>query len=117
MFAAWTKLISRVRLDVKEVAARVEGYYDGMEDPSFYTARKLRLLKLERRAYRACSPGEQFEFSGSEGRRTPTADPSHLTRPGDALVYEGDCAMDDFIRSSNLDDEDFPDSSVDGLVL
>ena len=82
----WTKLISRVRLDVKEVAARVEGYYDGMEDPSFYAARKLRPLKLERRAYGACSPGEQFEFSGSEGGRTPTADPSHLTRPGDDMV-------------------------------
>lgn len=117
VFVAWTKLISRIRLDVKEVAARVEGYYDGMEDPSFYAARKLRPLKLERRAYRACSPGEQFEFSGSEGRRTPTADPSHLTRPCDAPVYEGDYAMDDFIESSNLDDGDFPDSLVDGLVL
>jgi hypothetical protein len=117
VFIAWTKLISRVRLDMKEVAARVEGYYDSMEDPSFYTAWKLRLLKLERRAYRACSPGEQFEFSGSEGRRTPTVDPSHLTRPSNALVYEGDYTIDDFIRSSNLDDKDFPDSSVDGLVL
>jgi hypothetical protein len=27
-----------VRLDLKEVAARVEGYYDGMENPSFYVA-------------------------------------------------------------------------------
>ena len=113
----WTKLISRVRLDVKEVAARVEGYHDGMEDPSFYTAQKLRLLKLERRAYRACSPGEQFEFSGSEGGRTPIVDPSYLTRPSDALVYEGDCAIDDFIWSSNLDDKDFPDLSVGSLVL
>ena len=43
---------------MKEVVARVEGYYDSIEDPSFYTARKLRLLKLERRAYRAYSPGE-----------------------------------------------------------
>ena len=102
---------------MREVAARVEGSYDGMGDPTFYAVRKLRPLKLERRAYRACSPGEQFEFSDSEGGRTPTADPSHLTRPRDALVYEGDCAMDDFIRSSNLDDEDFPDSLVDGLVL
>ena len=59
VFAAWVRLVSRVRLDVKEVAARVEGYYDGMEDPSFYAARKLRPLRLERRAYRACSPGER----------------------------------------------------------
>lgn len=70
VFAAWVKPISSIRPDVMEVAARVESYYDGMEDPSFYAARKLRPLKLERRAYRACSPGEQFEFSGSEGRRT-----------------------------------------------
>jgi hypothetical protein len=102
---------------VKEVAARVEGYYDGIEDPSFYTARKLRPLKLERRAYRAYSPGEQFEFSGSKGGRTPTVDPSYLMRPSDAPVYEGDYAIDDFIESSNLDDKDFPDSSVGGLVL
>ena len=58
MFVAWTRLISRIRLDIKEVAARVESYYDGIEDPSFYAARKLRPLRLERRAYRACSPGE-----------------------------------------------------------
>jgi hypothetical protein len=38
VFAAWTLLISRVRLDLKEVAARVEGYCDGMENPSFYVA-------------------------------------------------------------------------------
>jgi hypothetical protein len=109
VFVAWTQLISRVRLDVKEVATRVEGYYDGMEDPSFYAARKLRPLKLERRAYRTRSPAEQFEFSGSEGGMTPTADPSCLTRPGDmvASIYEQDCAMDDFIRSSSIDDEDF----------
>jgi hypothetical protein len=115
VFAAWTRLIPRVRLDVKDVAARVEGYYDGMEDPSFYTARKLRPLKLERHAYRACSPSEQFAFSGSEGGRTPTADPGRLIQPGGAQVCEGDCAMDDFIQSSMLDDEDFPDLSVDDL--
>jgi hypothetical protein len=97
---------------VREVAARVEGYYDGMEDPSFYAARKLRPLKLERRAYRACSPGEQFEYSGSEGRRTPTTDPTYLTQPSDAPIYGGDCAMDDFIQSSRLDDENFPDLST-----
>jgi hypothetical protein len=71
-----------VRLDVKEVAARVEDYYDGMEDPFFYVARKLRPLKLERRAYRACSSGEQYEFSGSEGGRTPTADPNSCHERG-----------------------------------
>jgi hypothetical protein len=112
IFAAWVKLIYSVRPDVREVAARVEGYFDGMEDPSFYAARKLRPLKLERRAYRACSPSEQFEFSGSEGRRTPTADPAHLTQLGDATIYGGDGAMDDFIQSSRLDDEDFPDLST-----
>lgn len=110
VFAAWTQLISRVRLDVKEVAARVEGYYDGMEDPSFYAARKLRPLKLERRAYRACSPGEQFEFSGSEGGRTPTADPNSLMRPSDAMVGEEYViGMEDFIDSSGLEDADMPD--------
>jgi hypothetical protein len=109
VFAAWTQLISRVRLDVKEVAARVEGYYDGMEDPSFYAARKLRPSKLERRAYRAHSPAEQFEVSGSEGGKTPTADPSCLVRPDDTVtsIYQQDSAMDDFIRSSSIDDEDF----------
>ena len=97
MFVAWTRLISRIRLDVKEVAARVESYYDGIEDPSFYAARKLRPLKLERRAYRACSLGEQFEFSGSEGGRTPTVDPGRLTQLGEAVVCEGDYTVDDFI--------------------
>ena len=94
---------------MKEVAARVEGYYDGMEDPSFYAARKLRPLKLERRAYCAQSLGEQFEFSGSEGRRTPTTDLSCLTQlvGGHASIYEEDCPMDDFIRLSSIDDEDF----------
>lgn len=107
IFAAWTRLISRVRLDVKEVAARVEGYYDGMEDPSFLN-RKLRPLKLERRAYRACSPGEQFEFSGSEGVRTPTADPNSLTWPSHGMVGE-DYAIEDFISSSGLEDTDISD--------
>ena len=113
VFSAWAQLVPRVRLDVKEVAARVEGYYDGMEDPSFYAARKLRPLKLERRAYRAQSPGEQFEFSGSEGGRTPTTDPSCLMQLGEGRtsLYEQDCAMDDFIRSSSIDDEDFADLS------
>lgn len=107
VFAAWVRLISRVRLDVNEVAARVVGYFDGMEDPSFYTNRKLRPLKLERRAYRACSPGEQFDFSGSEGSRTPTVDPGCLSRPGDGVVYGGDCLMDEFIESSPVKDDDF----------
>jgi len=117
VFAAWTQLIPRVRLDVKEVAARVEGYYDGMEDPSFYAARKLRPLKLERRAYRAHSPAEQFEFSGSEGGKTPTAEPSCLVRPDDTVtsIYQQDGAMDDFIRSSSIDDEDFAILSGDAL--
>lgn len=117
VFSAWAQLIPRVRLDVKEVAARVEGYYDGMEDPSFYAARKLRPLKLERRAYRAQSPGEQFEFSGSEGGRTPTTDPSCLMQLGEdrSSIYERDYAMDDFIRSSSIDDEDFAVLSGDTL--
>lgn len=113
IFAAWVNMIPSVRPDVREVATRVEGYFDGMEDPSFYAARKLRPLKLERRAYRACSPSEQFEFSGSEGRRTPTADPAYLTQLGDAAIYGENGAMDDFIQSSKLDDEDFPDLSTD----
>lgn len=112
IFAAWTRLISRVRLDVKEVAARVEGFYNSMEDPAFYVARKLRPLKLERRAYRACSPGKQFEFSGSEGRRTLTADPAYLMQPGGTTIYGGEYAIDDFIQSSRLDDKDFPDLST-----
>lgn len=104
VFAAWVQLVSRVRLDVKEVAARVEGYYDGMEDPSFLN-RKLRPLRLERRAYRACSPGEQFEFSGSEGGKTPTADPNNLMRPSDGIRGE-EYAIEDFIDSSGLEDAD-----------
>jgi hypothetical protein len=111
VFAAWARLIPRVRLDVKEVAARVEGYFDGMEVPSFYAVRKLRPLKLERHAYRACSPSEQFEFSGSEGGRTPTADPRCLTRPGGTVVYGEDYAIEDFIQSSGFEDEDFADLS------
>lgn len=114
VFAAWSGLILKVRPDVKDVAARVEGYYDGMEDHSFYAARKLRPLKLERRAYRACSPGEQFEFSGSEGGRTPTADPSSLTRPSDTILGE-DYTMEDFTDSSGLEDADMlepPDSNA-----
>lgn len=109
VFTAWVRLILKVRPDVREVGSRVEGYYDGMEDPSFYAARKLRPLKLERRAYRAHSPAEQFDFSGSEGGRTPTADPSCLAQPDGMIssIYREDCAMDDFIRSSSIDDEDF----------
>lgn len=113
VFAAWVQLVSRVRLDVKEVAARVEGYYDGMEDPSFLN-RKLRPLRLERRAYRACSPGEQFEFSGSEGGKTPTADPNNLMRPSDGMAGE-EYAIEDFIDSSGLEDADMlelPGSSI-----
>ena len=114
VFAAWVQLVTRVRLDVKDVAARVEGYYDGMEDPSFYAARKLRPLRLERRAYRACSPGEQFEFSGSEGRKTPTADPNNLMRPSDGMMGE-EYTIEDFIDSSGLEDADMlelPRSSI-----
>ena len=106
-------MVSRVRLDVKEVASRVEGYYDGMENPSFLN-RKLRPLRLERRAYRACSPGEQFEFSGSEGGKTPTADPNSLMRPSDGMAGEA-YAIEDFIGSSGLEDGDMlelPRSSI-----
>jgi hypothetical protein len=113
VFAAWVRLVPRVRLDVKEVAARVEGYYDGMEDPSFLN-RKLRPLRLERRAYRACSPGEQFEFSGSEGGKTPTADPNSLMRPSDGIAGE-EYTVEDFIDSSGLEDADMlelPRSSI-----
>lgn len=88
----------------------MEGYYDGMEDPTFYAARKLRPLKLERRAYRACSPSEQFEFSGSEGRRTPTADSNSLVRPSETMVGD-EYGMEDFIDSSGLEDADMPDLS------
>jgi hypothetical protein len=41
---------------VKDIAARIEAYYDAIENPSPYTAP--RLLKLERYAYRAYSPSE-----------------------------------------------------------
>ena len=73
-----------MRLDIKEVVARVEGYYNGMEDPSFLN-RKLRLLKLEQHAYYAYSPGKQFEYLGSEGRRTLIADLNSLTQPSDII--------------------------------
>lgn len=93
----------KVRPDVREVRARVQGYYDSIKDPSFYAARKLRPLKLERRAYHAYSPAEQFHFSGSKGGRTPTADPSCLTPPNGMIPsnYE----MDDFVYPS-IPDED-----------
>lgn len=109
VFVAWTGLISRVNLGVKGIASRMEACYDGMENPSPYATP--RPLKLERHAYRAYSPSEQFEFSGSEGGRTPTADPSRLVQPGEALVHGGDYTVDDFIQSSRLDDEDFADLS------
>jgi hypothetical protein len=102
-------LISRIELGVKDVAVRMEACYDGMENPSPYAAP--RSLKLERHAYRAYSPTEQFDFSGSEGRRTPAADPSRLTQPGRVLVCEGDYTVEDFIQSSRLEDEDFTDLS------
>lgn len=107
IFAAWVQLISRVRSDVKEVAARVVGYFDGMEDPSFFANRKLKPLKLERRAYRAHSPGEQFDFSGSEGARTPTAEPGCLMRPEQGAVWVEECSMDEFVESNPLTDDDF----------
>ena len=95
VFAAWTRLIPRIKLGVKDVAARMEACYDAMENPSPYAAP--RPLKLERHAYRAHSPSEQFEFSGSEGGRTPTVDPGRLTQLGEAVVCEGDYTVDDFI--------------------
>ena len=101
VFVAWTKLVSRVRPDVRDVAERVYGYFDGMEEPA-YAGRKLRPLKLERRAYRGCSPSEQFDFSGSEGRRTPTADPSCLGRPSEAMVLD-ESAMEEFTMFPQLE--------------
>lgn len=92
---------------MKEIAARVEDHYDGMENPSFYAARKLSPLKLERRAYRACSPGQQLEPSCSEGGRTPTADPSSLARPSDGMG--ANYAIEDSIGFSGLEDTDIPD--------
>jgi len=89
----------------------VEGYFDSIEVPSFYVVWKLRPLKLERHAYRACYPSKQFEFSGSEGRRTPTVDPRCLTRPSSTVVYGEDYAIEDFIQSSGFEDEDFADLS------
>ena len=85
---------------MKEVAARVEGYYDSIEDLSL-SNRKLRPLKLERRAYRAYSPSKQFEFLGSEGKRTPTADLNSLAWPSDTMVGQ-EYAIEDFINLSGL---------------
>lgn len=90
VFTAWTQLIPRVVPEIKEVVGRMEGYYDRVEHADFFLG-KLRPLKLERN-YDVGNPSEFFEFSGSEGRRTPTADPSLLTKPSDAmgLQYRSD---------------------------
>jgi len=102
VFIAWTKLLPRVRPDVKDVGERIYCYFDTMEEPS-YAGRKLRPLKLERRAYRDCSPGEQFDFSGSEGRRTPTVNPSFLGQPSEAMLLD-ESAMEEFMIFTQLED-------------
>ena len=85
----------------------VRGDYEGIEDPS-YVARRLRFLKLEHLYNYALPTREQFDYSGSEGRKTPTADPSLLTYSchpsvsGRASVDDND----DFIDSSGVYDED-----------
>lgn len=97
-------MVPRVRLDIKEVVARVEGYYDSIEDLSFLN-RKLRPLRLERRAHCAYLPSEQFEFSGSKGRKTLTADSNSLIRPSDSIAGE-EYTVEDFIDSLELEDTD-----------
>ncbi|KAK3617537.1 hypothetical protein LTR22_026707 [Elasticomyces elasticus] len=101
VFVAWTQLIPKVVLDIHEVVGRIQGYYDRMEDPAFFS-RRLRPLKLERN-YSVGNRSEYFDFSGSEGGRTPTADPSCLTQPSSAISPPRD-VVDEYVNM--LTDED-----------
>lgn len=104
-FAAWVDLIRRIRPNIRQVAERVQGCYEGMEEDALYAMRPVRPLKLERHAYRTCSPDVQFEFSGSEGRRTPTADPNNLMLPSQAMEMEENAAMEELLNAP-YDEED-----------
>ena len=85
----------------------MRGDYEGIEDPA-YIARTLLILKLERLYNHALPVREQFDYSGSEGRKTPTADPGLLTYSCHPSVSGGASVddNDDFIDSSGVYDED-----------
>lgn len=107
VFVAWVALIPKVVEDLEGAVENVRGDYEGIEDPS-YIARRLRFLKLEHLYNHALPAREQFDYSGSEGRKTPTADPGLLTYSCHPSVSGGASVddNDDFIDSSGVYDED-----------
>jgi hypothetical protein len=98
VFIAWVALIPKVTRDLEGAVKNVRGDYEGIEDPAYIT-RTLPLLKLERLYNHTLPAREQFDHSGSEGQKTPTADPGLLT-------YSGGSPNHDFIDSSGIYDED-----------
>ena len=107
VFEAWVRLLSRVTPELQDVGERIYRYFDGMEEPA-YALRVLRRLKLESRAYRTCPARDQFDFSGSEGAKTPTMDPSCLVQ-GSAASAAGELdqsAIDQFTVLPNILEQD-----------
>jgi hypothetical protein len=105
VFVAWVALIPKVTEDLEGAVKNVRGDYEGIEDP-IYITRRLRLLKLEYLYNHGLPAREQFDYSGSEGRKTPTADPSLLTYSYDPSASGRVSLNDDFIDSSGIHDED-----------
>jgi hypothetical protein len=105
VFVAWVALIPKVTEDLEGAVKNVRGDYEGIEDP-LYITRRLRLLKLEHLYNHALPAREQFDYSGSEGRKTPTADPSLLTYSYDPSASGRVSLNDDFMDSSGIRDED-----------
>jgi hypothetical protein len=87
------------------LSSNSRGDYEGIEDP-LYITRRLRLLKLEYLYNHALPAREQFDYSGSEGRKTPTADPSLLTYSYNPSASGRVSLNDDFIDSSSIRNED-----------
>lgn len=87
IFTAWVKLIPRVKLTVKEIATRMEGYYDGLDSVEGY-CRHLPPLKLESPPSREASPSTRFEPGRGENRPSSTIDPRYLAaNPSSDLIH------------------------------
>lgn len=102
VFVAWVRLLPRVTPELQSLGERMLGYYDELEDPACLV-RVLRGLKLERRAYHAAPLLEQFDYSGSEGRRTPTVNPGYLMQ-ANAMYNVDQAAIDELSSVYPLDD-------------
>jgi hypothetical protein len=61
VFTAWVKLVAKVRLNIQEVATRMEYYHDTLETPEHYR-RNLAPLKMERPPSRLTSPSTRFDL-------------------------------------------------------